>query len=104
MKMHFVMAAMAASLLGCGSALAQVGGVGTFALGAASPLTMGSGVPVAPTGISLGATEIAMPGISPTPSPMMGCSSAGGPTSQTATPLFDGGGTTIDRSSAIDDG
>ena len=95
MKMHLVMAALAVSLLGGSSASAQVGGVGTSPLGAASPLAMGPGVPVAPTGIPLGATEMTTPGTSPAPSSAMGaigCSSAGGPTSQAAAPLFDGGG------------
>jgi hypothetical protein len=92
MGRHFVMATLAVSLLGGSSALAQVGGLGTSALGAASPLSMGPGMPVAPTGIPLGATEMTTPGTSPTPSADLGCSSAGGPTSQTATPLFDGGG------------
>jgi hypothetical protein len=95
MKMHIVMAAMAASLLGGSFALAQVGGMGTSAMGATSPLALGSGSPVAPIGIPLGATEMATPGISPAPPLTMGttgCSGAGGPTSQSATPLFDGGG------------
>jgi hypothetical protein len=95
MKMHLVMAALAVSLLGGSSASAQVGGVGTSPLGAASPLTVGSGVPVAPTGIPFGATEMTTPGTSPAPSSTMGaigCSSPGGPTSQAAAPLFDGGG------------
>jgi hypothetical protein len=95
MKMHLVMAALAVSLLGGSSASAQVGGVGTSPLGAASPLAMGPGVPVAPTGIPLGATEMTTPGTSPAPSSTMGaigCSSPGGPTSQAAAPLFDGGG------------
>jgi hypothetical protein len=95
MKMHLVMAALAVSLLGGSSASAQVGGVGTSPLGAASPLAMGPGVPVAPTGIPLGATEMTTPGTSPAPSSTMGaigCSSPGGPTSQASAPLFDGGG------------
>ena len=95
MKMHLVMAALAVSLLGGSSASAQVGGVGTSPLGAASPLAMGPGVPVAPTGIPLGATEMTTPGTSPAPSSTMGaigCSGPGGPTSQAAAPLFDGGG------------
>ena len=95
MKKHLVMAALAVSLLGGSSASAQVGGVGTSPLGAASPLAMGPGVPVAPTGIPLGATEMTTPGTSPAPSAAMGalnCSNAGGPTSQAAAPLFDGGG------------
>src|SRR5260370_9016834 len=94
MKMQFAMAALAAAFLGCGSTQAQVGGVGTSPLGATSPLSMGSGSPVAPTGIPLGATEMTAPGTSPAPLStmgMLGCSAAAGSTSQT-TPLFDGGG------------
>src|SRR5260370_39516866 len=94
MKMQFAMAALAAAFLGCGSTQAQVGGVGTSPLGAASPLSMGSASPVAPTGIPLGATEMTSPGTSPAPLStigMLGCSGAAGSTSQT-TPLFDGGG------------
>src|SRR5580704_7337585 len=95
MKMQFVMATLAATLLGCGSTSAQVGGTGTSAFSATSPLATGSGSPVAPTGIPLGATEMAAPGTSPAPLStmgMLGCSGAAGSTSQTATPLFDGGG------------
>ena len=95
MNLQFVMATLAATLLGCGSTLAQVGGTGTSPLGATSPLAMGSGSPVASTGIPLGATEMAAPGTSPAPLStmnMLGCSDAAGSTSQTATPLFDGGG------------
>ena len=91
-KMHFAMTTLAAILVGGGSVLAQVGGTGTSPLSATSPLAIGSGSPVAPTGILLGATEMTAPGISPAPSSTMSCSSAGGPTSQTATALFDGGG------------
>ena len=57
--------AMAATLLGCGAALAQVGGIGTSPLGMTSPLGIGPAAPVAPTGIPLGATELASPGVSP---------------------------------------
>ena len=95
MKMQFVMTTLAAALLGCGSALAQVGGMGTSPLNTASPLAIGSGSPVAPTGIPLGATEMTAPGTSPAPLSTMGmpgCSAAAGSTSQTAPPLFDGGG------------
>ena len=92
MKMHFVMTTVAASLLGCSSVLAQVGGLGTSPLNATSPLAIGPGLPVAPAGIPLGATEMAAPGTSPAPSSDISCSSAGGPTSQAASPLFDGGG------------
>jgi hypothetical protein len=92
MKTQFVITTLVAALLGCGSTLAQVGGTGISPLSATSPLAIGSGSPVAPTGIPLGATEMTAPGTSPAPSTTMSCSTAGGPTSQTATPLFDGGG------------
>jgi hypothetical protein len=95
MKMHIVIAAIAASLVGGGFASAQVGGIGASPMGTTSPLALGTGSPVAPVGIPLGATEMATPGISPAPPPTMGatgCSGVGGPTSQSATPLFDGGG------------
>jgi hypothetical protein len=92
MKGHLVMANLAVFLLGVGAASAQVGGPGPSALGATSPLSMGSGMQVAPTGIPLGATEMATPGTSPAPSADLGCASAAGPTSQSGTSLFDGGG------------
>src|SRR4029450_784265 len=95
MKMHIVIAAMTASLLGGNLALGQGGGLGTSPMGATSPLALGTGSPVAPVGIPLGATEMATPGISPAPPPRRGatgCSGTGGPTSQSAAPLFDGGG------------
>ena len=90
MKMHIVIAAMTASLLGANLALAQVGGTATSPMGATSPLALGTGSPVAPVGIPLGATEMATPGISPAPPPTTG--STGCPSVQSATPLFDGGG------------
>src|ERR1700730_3226005 len=55
-------------LLGCSTALAQVS-VGTGApvpLGVTSPLGIGPGASVSATGIPLGATEMATPGVSPT--------------------------------------
>src|SRR5258708_2547849 len=67
MKMQFVMATLAAALLGCSSTLAQVGGMGTSPLSATSPLATGSGSPVAPTGIPLGATQMTAPGTAPAP-------------------------------------
>jgi hypothetical protein len=69
MKPLWMTAAIA--LLGCSTALAQVGGVGvpTPGIAATSPLGMtgGSqpGTSVGPTGIPLGATELTSPGISP---------------------------------------
>ena len=95
MKMQSAMAALAAVLLGCGSALAQVGAMGTQPLAATTPLAMGTSAPVGSTGVPLGATELAAPGTSPAPPATMGmtgCSSPGGSTSQTANALFDGGG------------
>jgi hypothetical protein len=92
MKMHFAITTLAAILVGGGSVLAQVGGTGTSPLSATSPLAIGSGSPVAPTGIPLGSTEMAAPGTSPAPPSTMNCSSMGGSTSQTTTALFDGGG------------
>src|SRR5882724_3889318 len=53
---RFVMVTTAAVLLSCGSAFAQ------------SPLGIGPGSPVAPTGIPMGTTELASPGVSPTTS------------------------------------
>ena len=92
MNMYVVMVTVAASLLGGSAALAQVGSMSTSPLGATSPLATGSGAPVGPVGIPLGATEMATPGISPA-LPSTGVCSTGGPTSQTATTtLFDGGG------------
>jgi hypothetical protein len=58
--------AAAIILLGCGPAFAQVGMTTspTPGLEATSPLGMSPGAPVAQTGIPLGATELASPGIS----------------------------------------
>src|SRR6266850_1403201 len=59
---RFVMVTTAAVLLSCGSAFAQ------SPLGMTSPLGIGPGSPVAPTGIPMGTTELASPGVSPTTS------------------------------------
>lgn len=73
----------------CGSAMAQIAGQDptlTSPLGVTSPLGLGPGMPVAPTGIPMGATELASPGIGPPPD-----------MSSTAMPagtVFDGGGMT----------
>ena len=95
---RFVMTTAAAVLLGCGSAFAQVGGTSISPepspLGMTSPLGMGAGSPVAPTGIPLGAMELASPGLSPAapgaspPGPTTGsttpCSGIGGSMPQTS--------------------
>ena len=69
MMTRLLMVAMTAALLGCGSAAAQIGGLaaspGPSPLAITSPLGIGPAAPVAPTGIPLGATELALPGVSP---------------------------------------
>src|ERR671937_1613160 len=80
MMTRFAMAA-AAVLLGCGSAYAQARmNVSPLpALGRTSPLGIPN-APVGQTGIPLGATELATPGVSPTTSgasPMIGATCAG---------------------------
>jgi hypothetical protein len=110
-----LMVAMAAALLGSGPASAQIGGFSTSPgpspLGMTSPLGIGPAMPVAPTGIPLGAIELASPGVSPMTSgvspvvPAIGgataCSGAGAVGSSTgianpgtsgSTSVFDGGG------------
>jgi hypothetical protein len=58
-------------ILSCGSAMAQVAGQNdpglASPLGVTSPLGLGPGSPVSPTGLPMGATELATPGISPPP-------------------------------------
>jgi hypothetical protein len=107
--------ATAAVLLGCGSAYAQVDisiSPGP-PLGMTSPLGLGPGSQVGRTGIPMGATELATPGVSPTisgasPGPVTGLACGGGSSAaalagmgssmtgapSTATALFDGGGIT----------
>jgi hypothetical protein len=112
---RLLMVAMTAALLGSGSASAQIGELSTSPgpspLGITSPLGIGPAAPVAPTGIPLGATELASPGVSPMTSgaspvvPAIGgataCSGAGALGSSTgianpgtsgSTTIFDGGG------------
>lgn len=68
-------------ILGCGSAMAQVAGQNdpglASPLGLTSPLGLAPGSSVSPTGLPMGATELASPGISPPPDASM---------------VFDGGG------------
>jgi hypothetical protein len=85
MMTRFVMATMAAALFGCGSAFAQVGGMGispgSSPLGMTSPLGIGPGSAVPPTGLRLGTTEVPALGVSPMPSatsPLTTCSGIGG--------------------------
>jgi hypothetical protein len=93
---------LVAAVVGCSPSFAQVSGLGSSAPGmaATSPLNILPGSPIPPTGNPMGATEMAMPGISPPPltsgnmnCPGAGSSMSGGSsTSQTSTALFDGGG------------
>jgi hypothetical protein len=115
MMMRLLIVAITAALLGSGSASAQIGGLATSPgpspLGMTSPLGIGPAAPVAPTGIPLGATELATPGVSPMTSgaspvvPAIGgataCSGAGAvggstglanPGTSGSTTIFDGGG------------
>jgi hypothetical protein len=92
MMTRFTIAAVAAAaLLGCGSAVAQVGGMnispGTSPLGMTSPLGIGPGSPVGPAGVPLGATELASPGVSPSMSGtgvIAQCAGIGGSIPQTS--------------------
>src|ERR1700688_2589566 len=104
-----LIAAVVPVLFASNMAVAQVSGMATPTptIGATSPLGIGTGSTVSPTGIPLGSTELASPGISPAPTfstgttamPSSGttCSTLGtapsGMYGSTAT--YDGGGVTI---------
>jgi hypothetical protein len=99
-------------------AIAQVGGTATPTptIGATSPLGITTGSTVSPTGIPLGSTELASPGISPAPTYSTGtiampsngttCSTLGtapsGMYGSTAT--YDGGGMTMGTATAATSG
>jgi len=105
MKFSLITAMLAALVL-CNDATAQVTGIASPmpTIGATSPLGIGTGSTVSPTGIPLGSTEIASPGVSPAPGDATGtismpsssttCSTLGtapsGMYGSTAT--YDGGG------------
>jgi hypothetical protein len=91
-------ATMVAALLSCNSAFSpafsQAGGIGspTPGIAATSPLGMVPGASVPPTGIPLGATELASPGLSPLTGGTAGmtgvgttCSAIGSPSSSSGT-------------------
>ena len=93
--------AILATLLGCNPVFAQVGGMGSPApgMGPTSPFGMSSATAgsVGPSGLPLGATELATPGLSPAPPGTLGsgftiCSAVVGAGFGSATGLFDGGG------------
>ena len=91
----------AASALLCGQALAQQAAVmPTPSLAATTPLSMVPSAPVGGTGIPLGATEIASPGVSPAPGSATGstaCSTIGTAPSTMfgSATTFDGGGVAV---------
>jgi hypothetical protein len=109
MKLSLIAAVFSALVLCNATAFAQVSGMAspTPTIAATSPLGIGAGSAVPQTGIPLGSTEIASPGISPAPVGVAGtismpsngttCSTTG--TSPTAmfgsTTSFDGGGMAV---------
>jgi hypothetical protein len=109
MKSKLMMGLVAALVLNCGPALAQVAGTSPLLgppLGMTSPLGIGPDAPVGPPGVPLGATELNSPGLSPMLGGTLSLGSAAGGGSQcsgavanmdapmASTAPFDGGGTT----------
>src|SRR5882762_5479163 len=112
MQMRFsLIAAVLPALFVYNVAMAQVGGMATPTptIGATSPLGISSGSSVSPTGIPMGSTEIASPGVSPMPTGVTGTitipSTSSGTTCSTlgtspsgmfgSAASFDGGGTAV---------
>ena len=95
-----LIAAFLATFLGCNPGFAQVAGIGSPmpGMGVTSPFAMGSAAgSVGPSGVPLGATELATPGLSPAPPSTLGsgftvCSTVVGAPSTAASGLYDGGG------------
>ena len=106
---YWPVAAVLPALFVCNVAVAQVGAMATPTptIGATSPLGITTNSSVAPTGIPLGSTELASPGISPMPGSSTGtitipgsstaCSTVGTSPSGMfgSTTSFDGGGMAI---------
>lgn len=113
-----LIAAVLPALVVCNVAMAQVSGMAspTPTLGATSPLGVGTGSTVSPTGIPLGSTELASPGISPAPTYSTGtiampsnsttCSTLGSAPSGMygSTSTYDGGGMATGTSTAATPG
>src|SRR6267154_4253288 len=110
MPMRFsLIAAVLPALFVCNGAMAQVSGMAapTPTMGATSPLGLGTGSSVSPTGIRMGATEIASPGVSPMPTGSMSTTAMPGSSTTCSTlgtspsgmfgsaASFDGGGTAV---------
>jgi hypothetical protein len=95
-----LIAASLATLFGCNPVFAQVAGIGSPmpGMGVTSPFGMSSAVgSVGPTGVPLGATELATPGLSPAPPSTLGsgftvCSTVVVAPTNAATEPYDGGG------------
>lgn len=106
MRSSLIAAALPA-LLFCNVAMAQGIPAATPSLSPTSPLGLGTGSTVSPTGIPLGATELASPGISPAPTGVTGtiampgsttsCSAVGtSPSTMSgSTSTYDGGGLAV---------
>ena len=102
MKHFLTTASLLTAILICSHAQAQVG-TNPMSLGM-SPPALGGGMPsmptmqagpnalVGPVGVPLGSTELAVPGLSPAPAPLLDCTTTAMPGSQTGTTPFDGGG------------
>jgi hypothetical protein len=102
-------AAVVPAVFICSAAMAQVSGMAspTPTIGATSPLGMETDSAVSPTGIPLGSTEIASPGVSPASTGLTGtismpnsgstCSTVGAAPSGMygSTATYDGGGMTL---------
>ena len=74
MRRELIVASLAI-LLGCSPVFAQVAGIGSPmpGMGVTSPFGMGSAAgSVGPTGVPLGATELATPGLTPAPPSTLG--------------------------------
>jgi hypothetical protein len=92
--------AFLATLLAGNPVFAQVAGIGNPlpGMGMTSPFGMNSGAgPVGASGVPLGATELATPGLSPAPPSTLGsgftvCSAVVGAPATASTGLYDGGG------------
>src|ERR1700754_3974425 len=100
-----LIAAILPALFVCNAAMAQVSSMvtPTPTIGATSPLGMAAtGSPVSPTGIPLGSTEIASPGVSPAPGDATGTISM--PTSSAACSTLGTGSSSMFGSSASFDG
>jgi len=109
MRLSSIAAVFPALILCNAAATAQISGMAspTPTIDATSPLGMGTGSPVSQTGIPLGATEIASPGVSPAPVGVTGtismpgngttCSTLGTSPSGMfgSTASFDGGGIAV---------